>query len=555
MLATMRLWCVFCVTGSLLSETGSPALLSHEDPVPDKATGQWPGDNSSMEIGNSLGEIPSTAQEKMTSPFHHLPGDTRCFGRTSAHEEVIKDMLLALREDFGKESELRKEGLNQFGVCSNSKDRGLITAMSTLADEANQHGLHVWHPTKELMEGAAEGEGLVLTLNFSQPPLLKNKAILLLAFRNPQTRPLGTITFSSHILKPYKQTVCISDGTEFLILTVKPSEGKSHLGWRIIVESISNTEQKMSELRSILGEGTSNVIPLVLSSMDRGFDERTTEHQSPSLAPSGTYNFLCELQSFLSDVLKPLKQSGSMTAPVPLYSLHSLPSLSLGVSSSEAMLAKLINNSGPTLFSFPTQRSVLQGYHGELALPPDLTELLRQRLEEVAIQIRGEEVGSAVMDRLRRLQELSFLPKEDEELPTGAGSPGEMQYRALLLFKALQTVVGAWELERGKRATRAGQEGTGQGKGCRLHSLKVSLKKVVVLPDEANIFNCHGECKFPLSKANNHAVLLLQQNPAPEYSLCCVPVAYEGLQVVDLGSSGAEIVTKPNMVAKECECR
>ena len=77
-------------------------------------------------------------------------------------------------------------------------------------------------------------------------------------------------------------------------------------------------------------------------------------------------------------------------ALVPLYTLHSLPTLSLGVSASETVLAGLLNSSALTLFSFPTLGSIFQGLHRELALRPALLEVLRQRLEEAVVQMRKE---------------------------------------------------------------------------------------------------------------------------------------------------------------------
>lgn len=146
------------------------------------------------------------------------------------------------------------------------------------------------------------------------------------------------------------------------------------------------------------------------------FFHRVTPEVSPSLAPSATFAFLCELQKFLSDVLP---QTHLKAVPVQLDFLHALPPLSLGVSSSETLLVGLLNSSAPTLFSFPRQGSVLQGHHGELALQPALLEVLRLRLEEAVAQMRDEEVGRRGMDRLKRLRELSALPREGEEPPAG----------------------------------------------------------------------------------------------------------------------------------------
>ncbi|KAJ7992988.1 hypothetical protein DPEC_G00267780 [Dallia pectoralis] len=559
----MRVLCVLCL---LLSSPSAIGTLTHQGTF--SATLQDQGqedsrpDHQEAEPVAGLEENRSTMEEKIPSDpvvsSHHLHGDTTCFGRTLAHREVIDDMLSALRQLSVQERELTKEDLTRFGVCSDSYDNALVRALSTLVTDVNvqKHGLHVWQPTKEVTEG---DKGLVLTLHLHQPPLLKVKPILLLAFRNPRSRALGPSTFTSHALQPYMQTVCISEGTQYLILTGTPLEGKGHLKWRVLVDNeTSNTGQELAELKSILGEGTRSnvgVIPLMLFSMVRGTDDRLTDSPVPLPAPSGTYTFLCELQRFLSDVLLPLEQTQPPTAPVPLHSLHSLPPLSLGVSSSETILAEMINSSAPTLFSFPAQSSEFQDYRGELALQPALLEVLRQRLEEVVVQMRAEEVGSAGMDRLRRLQKLSFLPKDGEEPPKDDGSPGEMQYRALLLLKALQTVVVAWEVERGRRATRAGQEGPGHRHLCRLHSLTVSLEKYMLSPSEANIFDCHGVCSIPLTNGNNHAILLNQQDLPPEHSLCCVPVDYEDLRVVQLNQAGTEIIIKPAMVATKCGCR
>jgi len=139
-------------------------------------------------------------------------------------------------------------------------------------------------------------------------------------------------------------------------------------------------------------------------------------------------------------------------------------------------------------------------------------------------------------------------------------SPGERQYRAFLLLKALQAVAQAYEVQRGLRAARAGQQQQGDGGQtvCGLQSLTVSLAEHLVGPDTADIHNCHGTCGYPLQNGNNHAILLNAQirgGRAMERPLCCVPVAYEDLQVVELNAHGTYLSIKPNMVAKECGCR
>lgn len=108
------------------------------------------------------------------------------------------------------------------------------------------------------------------------------------------------------------------------------------------------------------------------------------------------------------------------------------------------------------------------------------------------------------------------------------------------------------------RATRAEPRPTAREATCRLRSLTVSLERFVVGPNTANINNCHGRCAFPLEKTVNHAVLLnahIESGNVHERSPCCVPFAYESLEVVDLNEHGTLFFTHPDMVAKECGCR
>lgn len=134
----------------------------------------------------------------------------------------------------------------------------------------------------------------------------------------------------------------------------------------------------------------------------------------------------------------------------------------------------------------------------------------------------------------------------------------EVQYRALLLLKALQAVLGAWAVERAQRAARAGQEEPLRPSKCRLGSFTVSLKKYLLEPATANINNCEGACSFPLFNGNNHALLLnnhLQSGQPLTRPLCCVPTAYEDLCVIELYSDSTTITYKTDMVATACGCR
>ncbi|XP_046872271.1 muellerian-inhibiting factor-like [Hypomesus transpacificus] len=485
-----------------------------------------------------------------SSPLH--PGAPR--------RGPLEHMISALKEGWPpRGGHGGQEALVRFGVCPGSEGSP-VAALARLVGAGDR--LRVMHPETELVEekGGGEGGRLVLTFHLPLSPLLKLHPVLALASSVPMTTSDMEVSFTSPALQPPTQTLCLSSKTQYLVLTGQPSGGHK---WRVSVTlKTPETEsgKKLSELQSILigGETSSEIImtPLLLLSLDRATGKRE---------PPEPCGFLCELQSFLSEVLPQVPLQNS--APLPLASLNSLPPLPLGPSSSEALLLGLINSSGPTLFSFPQRRPVLGGQggallggqSGELSLTPGLLETLRLRLAEAVGRLGREELGFSGMDRLWRLQELSALPRPGEELHKGGGGSRERQYRALLLLKALHMVQGQREVKRGLRVARASPE---QSSVCQLHSLTVSLERFFRDPPRADIKNCEGSCHFPILQGvdgNNHVMLLNSQVQGGQKlgrSPCCVPLEYGPLTVVELDyNNGVTIIIKDNMVAKKCGCR
>uniref|UniRef100_A0A665WH41 Anti-Mullerian hormone n=1 Tax=Echeneis naucrates TaxID=173247 RepID=A0A665WH41_ECHNA len=269
-------------------------------------------------------------------------------------------------------------------------------------------------------------------------------------------------------------------------------------------------------------------------------------------ATSMTFSFLCELKRFLGDVLP---HDNPESPPLQLDSLPSMPPLSLDIFSSDTLLAALINSSSPTIFRFPRWGSVSQWHPGQLAMSPTLVEEVGQRLEQIELELmdvfRLREDGHRTKKRLERLQALGAFPITQ---PAAA----ETQYRAFLLLKALQTVARVYSAQRGPRATRADPSNPVRSSICGLRSLTVSLERRLMGPNTANINNCQGSCAFPLTNANNHSVLLhfyIESGNVNERAPCCVPVAYEPLEVVDLNEHGTYLTIKPDVVATECGCR
>ncbi|KAM9848923.1 muellerian-inhibiting factor [Aulostomus maculatus] len=448
---------------------------------------------------------------------------------------LLDDIFAVMRDDL--EDELTNSSLTLFGICKASETSSGSVLLDLAKKTKQRTTLEVLHPTGVmLVEDEARGE-LELTFDLPQQPLLKLPPVLLLTFESPVTGgDLDEVTFSSLSLQPKTQAVCISEGTQYVFLTGKASEVQQR--WRISVETTTADMRRTVKELLISTNSRVSMSPFLL------FSEETGTDTSTKVFSSSLY-FFCELRRFLRDVLP---QDQPESTPLKLDSLQSLPPLTLGLSSSEVMLAGLINSSAPTIFSFSS--SVFDVHQGELALSPALLEELRQRLVTTVMQIMEalrEEEGHRGMKRLERLKELTSFPQL---------ASGESQYHAFLLLKALNTV--GREIKRQPRATRAEPTSPARGSICGLRSLTVSLESHLVSPNTANINNCHGSCVFPLVNTKNHAVLLhshIQSGNVQERGPCCVPVAYESLEVVDLNQDGTFISIQPDVVAQECGCR
>ncbi|XP_060889297.1 muellerian-inhibiting factor [Labrus mixtus] len=520
------------------------ALILPNNPT---MTGNHPK-SSSTETGDGLqitnASIRTSSASTVSRDAPQLPP---CF---------VDNIFAALSEGVGHNGELPNHTLTMFGICTES-DNTSGSVLLDLVKEVSRNqrnGLKVLDLSGGLLLEGEESGSLKLAFQLPHSHLLKPSPVLLLAFESPLAGEKLDTTFTSESLHPNTQTVCLSAETQYIMLAGKESKGKVHNTWRINAETCSPVMKQRLKDILIGGQSGSNncMIPLLLFSGERGTDTRNAHISGSSMTPSHTSSFLCELKRFLDDVL-PLVHPGS--PQLQLGSLQSLPPLTLGLSSSETLLAGLINSSALTIFSFSSWSSRFPMHHGELSLSPALLEELRQRLEQtvekIMAVIREEDVGHKATERLGRLKKHSVLLKKEPEA-------GESQYCAFLLLKALQTVARAYEVEKKLRSTRAGHNNSMGGNVCGLRSLTVSLERTLVGPNTANINNCHGSCAFPLVNGNNHAILLnihIESENVDERAPCCVPLAYEHLEVVDLNQHGTYLSIKPDVVAKECGCR
>uniref|UniRef100_A0A3Q2YUU1 Anti-Mullerian hormone n=1 Tax=Hippocampus comes TaxID=109280 RepID=A0A3Q2YUU1_HIPCM len=457
-----------------------------------------------------------------------LPKSTACF---------LEDVLAAMREALEDDGQLTPGGATLFGMCAAS---GSLAVLMDLAKDAKRKLVNRWHRLLSsvfLVEEEDDREAVILDFHIPQSPLLQHKFVLLLALESPFSGgDSDQITFTSQSLLPNTQVVCMSDGTQYVLLTGQAS--MEHQRWMLSIDSKSPNMKLLTDGNT----RRSNVTPVLLFSLEE--DIRFV----PLSGLSQPISFLCELRRFLSDSLP---HKSPHVPPLRRESLQAPPPISLDLSSSESVLAELINSSAPTVFSFTG--STYHVHRGELAMPPGLLDELRHGLEQNLLQIRevlrDKDNGQRSIKRLQRLWELCAFPKVDP-------ASGESQYCAFLLLKAMKTV--GREMLPQLRATRAEPRPTAREATCRLRSLTVSLERFVVGPNTANINNCHGRCAFPLEKTVNHAVLLnahIESGNVHERSPCCVPFAYESLEVVDLNEHGTLFFTHPDMVAKECGCR
>ncbi|XP_017159695.1 muellerian-inhibiting factor [Poecilia reticulata] len=487
-----------------------------------------------------------------------------CFGpavtASAAHRDgpcFVDDLVAALHDATGKDGELLASSPASFGICSesDSSPRSVLSELSVGIRRNDRKGVEVLDPAAVLVSDEDDQEGLMVTFDLPQSQLLKLKPVLVLAFKSPPTDGELGVTFSSQSLQPNTQSACFSGRTLYILLTGKSSEGNVEQKWNISVQAKSPSTRENLKDVLIGGKSGSDVrlTPILLFAAETGTDTRHANGSGSSAASSQTtsLSFLCELRRFLD---AGLPQQHAEPPLLRLDSLQALPPLALGLSTSETLLAEIINSSAPTIFSFSSWSSSFPVRPGQLALSPALLGELGQRLEtnerQIRELIRQGMVPQTASEKLERLRQLSAFQKQD------SSAEGESQYCAFLLLKALQMVTRAYNMQRKLRATRAGP--STRGPICGLGSLTVSLEKLVLGPQSADLNNCRGSCAIPLINGNNHAVLLTyhtERGDVNERGPCCVPLAYDPLEVIDWNDEGSFLTSKPDMVAKECGCR
>uniref|UniRef100_A0A8C6SVD3 Anti-Mullerian hormone n=1 Tax=Neogobius melanostomus TaxID=47308 RepID=A0A8C6SVD3_9GOBI len=470
--------------------------------------------SASLQVSQHQGDI--DAKEETRDAIKNLSSNAALLIHPHNAPCFVDDILATLRESLEENGQLRHNSLAQFGVCT---DNSLM--FMQLATQASNNGFGALYPTEVLVKMEEDKKVLTLTFDSPESPQMMLKPVLILSIES-MIKTSG-ISFTSPLLNPNIQVITKGNITLLQYYSVEVFDMGDMSG------SLGAKETHLSDF-FVLKFFKFYFFILSLNNSD-------LSHNS----------FLCELKHFLVQ-----SSPQDHDAPVVnLESLQSMPSQPIGLSSSESLLAALINSSAPTILSF-TQRSMLHAHREELALTPALLAELRQRLEQTLADVLEliKENGRARM-RLQRLKQLSGFPFSQSV------QGGTLQYRAFLLFKVLQTASHALNTPRSQRSTRD-HSSRAPRNVCGLTSLSVSLQQYVIAPTMATINNCQGSCTFPMIQGTNHVVLLnshIASGNTNTRAPCCVPVAYDPLEVVKVEEKETSLEIEPNMVATKCECR
>uniref|UniRef100_A0A8C6SVL8 Anti-Mullerian hormone n=1 Tax=Neogobius melanostomus TaxID=47308 RepID=A0A8C6SVL8_9GOBI len=484
--------------------------------------------SASLQVSQHQGDI--DAKEETRDAIKNLSSNAALLIHPHNAPCFVDDILATLRESLEENGQLRHNSLAQFGVCT---DNSLM--FMQLATQASNNGFGALYPTEVLVKMEEDKKVLTLTFDSPESPQMMLKPVLILSIES-MIKTSG-ISFTSPLLNPNIQIPCTSEETQYILLT--GTEGHFSQIWKIIMSQTTSPDTGKMKL-------CSSDHSLVRAFVFVPQSKASMEEVQSAFSDLSHNSFLCELKHFLVQ-----SSPQDHDAPVVnLESLQSMPSQPIGLSSSESLLAALINSSAPTILSF-TQRSMLHAHREELALTPALLAELRQRLEQTLADVLEliKENGRARM-RLQRLKQLSGFPFSQSV-------QGTLQYRAFLLFKVLQTASHALNTPRSQRSTRD-HSSRAPRNVCGLTSLSVSLQQYVIAPTMATINNCQGSCTFPMIQGTNHVVLLnshIASGNTNTRAPCCVPVAYDPLEVVKVEEKETSLEIEPNMVATKCECR
>ncbi|XP_075467691.1 muellerian-inhibiting factor [Ascaphus truei] len=491
-----------------------------------------------------------------------------------------------------------------FGMCPEEEQPKALVALKRLASHlAEPEGKHfiIMHLENVEWEAGASLQ-FKTTVQEHIAPLLQHLQFLILVFYPGKHRPYlghhGSKVLVTGEGLPQGQVLCMSPDTRFFVLRVGGTarslgsgDLRFHMSVQIRGHPDGSTLSDAETQRLLFGTDDkcfSRITPALFMVVGRSgqaaislpvlqSDELKSDSSSQgglTVLPAGRKDEFLETLSHFTTLLLSSHRKETSSIHLPFDprddSIGDLHPQVLNITEVEA-LEWLVESEEPLVFLFMPGSLTLLGTQAlQERLDGTLLEKVTKKLQEV---MEGLEEVLSSRDHVQTLQLLlgscygsfnvSYLPVESEKMPL----LGESQHRklhSLMLLKALQTVRTYWQDR--KKLSRQNRSG-GVKPYCRLQELTINLKSDAVdsktyLPEEININNCVGPCRFPQttqSDYQSHVVLLnqLQERKQPGLARppCCVPVRYQEQLLIVMEENRMKFQHYPNMVAKECGCR
>ncbi|XP_075046075.1 muellerian-inhibiting factor [Mixophyes fleayi] len=486
-----------------------------------------------------------------------------------------------------------------FGVCPEDNPSANMVAMKELANFLTKPQgkqfvfLHLqkveWETGASLQFQGSVQEHI--------SPLLQHLHLLLAVFYpDTHTFTMGSKVIMSGEAVPQGQVVCTSLETRYLVVrlsgtvrTIEPGDLRFHASFHIKHYSdglaLSTAEAawhlfgmdtkcftKITPvLIMVVGHSVQPGVYLPILKPDQTNSASSVQDSQIMVTFKKKDEFL-ETLSHLSTLLMTSHAKTSSTVHLPLdpndENAGDLRPQLLNVTELEA-LEWLVESQEPLVFLFlPGSKNLLANrIQGRLngTLLQRITEKTQEVLEDMKEIFSTGDHAQVLKNLLSSCQgnfNVSYLPVEED-------SPqlGDKQHRklhSLMLLKTLQTIRAYWQDR--KKLSRQNR-GAGLKPHCRLQELTINLKpyaeyKDIHFPEEININNCVGPCRFPQTTQNEyqaHVILLIQLQERRQSGLdrppCCVPVQYQEQWLMVAHENGIKLHLYPNMVAKECGCR
>ncbi|OCU00559.1 hypothetical protein XELAEV_18006337mg [Xenopus laevis] len=516
---------------------------------------------------------------------------------------VVRDYDRAFLDAVQRQS-WEAEDLKVFGLCPEEKHQTAVEVLKSFANllvEPQGKHLVVLHMEKVDWE-AGTSLHFKGTVKEHVTAHLQHRHLLLLVFhldthKSNRDHRGSKILVSGGGIQP-EQVACVSLNTRYLVMRVggtvknQPS-GDLMLHLSVHMKGLSNgvfltdvevqkllfgTERKcltkMTPALFMVIGGTSQDAPVPFLSQAENVIPSFSTHINPATSAAEKKDEFLEMISQFSMLLLNSNSKATSTIKLPLdpndHSVGDLRPQLFNVTDVEA-LEWLVDSNDPLVFLFLSGSKFLQGtkvLQEKLAgkLLEKMTDKLQEVLDDMEELLSNKDYVKILHHLLHSCHgtyNVSYLPTEAENI-SQLGESQNRKLHSLMLLKVLQTIRSYWQDQ--KKLSRRNR-GTGIKPYCRLQELTISLKpfaeyKDVLLPEEININNCVGPCRFPQTTQNDyqtHVVLLIQLQERSESGLarppCCVPVRYDEQWLMVVDENGIKIQSYPNMVAKECGCR